>query len=120
MPAFLGAAGAASTPAGMDASSLVTSPLQAAVASLDEDTSPTERGSVSVTDAAPQENAAVIHRASTSSIKPISKAATAGPTMFTEAPSDWLAPTNRWRSAPSRSQTDGSRASRADMPGAPL
>ena len=37
--------------------------------------------------------------------------------MFTRAPSDWLAPTNRCKSAPSRSQTDGSRASRADMPG---
>ena len=37
--------------------------------------------------------------------------------MFTRAPRDWLAPTNRCRSAPSRSQTEGSRASRADMPG---
>ena len=50
-------------------------------------------------------------------MKPMSSAATAGPMMFTSAPSDWLAPTNRCRSAPSRSHTAGSSASRADIPG---
>lgn len=67
--------------------------------------------------AAAQEQAAVTHRASTSGMRPMSRAAAAGPAIVMREPMDWLAPTKRWRSTPSRSQTSGSSASRAVMPG---
>ena len=80
-------------------------------------TAPRERGSVRVTSAAESDMAAVNHRAFTLPTAPMRKAARAGPTMTTRESRDWVRPMNFCRLRPSRSQTAGTRESRAVMPG---
>ena len=67
--------------------------------------------------AAESDMAAVNHRAFTLPAAPMRKAARAGPTMTTRESRDWVRPMNFCRLRPSRSQTVGTRESRAVMPG---
>lgn len=80
-------------------------------------TAPRERGSVRVRRAAESDMAAVNHRAFTLPAAPMRKAASAGPAMTTRESSDCVRPMNFCRLRPSRSQTAGTRESRAVMPG---